>query len=94
MNVGFIRVLTPVLGTMCAELDPLFYLSCLPVEGIWVQYLLDIPSTSCEDMFEGVAPSSFFKSIWVWNNFERIKSSYLVALGNNEKVGSSNNVQM
>lgn len=25
MNVGFIRVLTPVLGTMCEELDPVCF---------------------------------------------------------------------
>lgn len=26
MNVGFIRVLTPVLGTACVELDPLYFI--------------------------------------------------------------------
>lgn len=62
--------------------------------GIWVQCLLHRSSTGCEDAFEGVVPSSVFQTIWVWKNMRRIKSRYLAALGSNEKVGSSNSVQM
>lgn len=79
---------------MCRTGPCVLYLSCLPVGGIWVQCPLHVPSTSCEDGFEGVAPSSFFQTIWVWKNLRRIKSSYVVALGSNENVGSSNSVQM
>lgn len=42
---------------MCRTEPFVLYLSYLPVGGIWVQCLLHISSTNCEDAFEGVAPS-------------------------------------
>lgn len=55
---------------MCRTGPFVLYLSCLPVGGIWVQCPLHVPSTSCEDGFEEVAPSSFFPNHLGLEEFE------------------------